>query len=190
MCGRPRPGTAPLIARTDPRVEDQTWSGLMAVTVRRLTTEPSVWRGAASRRGVAGSHDDTATDPSQRVLIIDDHAPFRAAARKLLERRGFTVVAEADGATAGFEAAQAFGPDAVVLDINLPDGNGIDVCRALRHASPALVVLLISADTANGRWAKECGAAAFLPKDRLASADLVALLRGDADEDLAGRATA
>src|SRR3954449_4909437 len=115
----------------------------------------------------------------QRVLIIDDHAPFRAAARELLERRGFTVVAEADGATAGFEAAQAFGPDAVVLDINLPDGNGIDVCRALRHASPALVVLLISADTANGRWAKDCRAAAFLPKDRLASADLVALLRGD-----------
>jgi DNA-binding NarL/FixJ family response regulator len=48
-----------------------------------------------------------------RVLIIDDHARFRAAARELLERRGFAVVAEADGATTGLEAAETVTPDAV-----------------------------------------------------------------------------
>jgi DNA-binding NarL/FixJ family response regulator len=125
----------------------------------------------------------------QRVLIIDDHAPFRAVTRELLERRGFTVVAEADGARAGLEAARSVAPDAVVLDVNLPDGNGIDVCRALTAANPALAVLLISADAHNGRWAGDCGAAAFLPKAQLASADLVALLSPRADEDLADRAT-
>src|SRR4051794_2728583 len=125
----------------------------------------------------------------RRVLIIDDHAAFRAAARELLEQRGFAVVAEADGAKTGLEAAERVAPDAVVLDINMPDGNGIDVCRALTKANPGLVVLLLSADAQNGRWATDCGAAAFLPKARLASADLVGLLHSGADEDLADRAT-
>src|SRR3954452_8411529 len=127
--------------------------------------------------------------PSQpkRVLLIDDHASFRAAARELLERRGFAVVAEADGAKAGLDAVEAFVPDAVVLDIQLPDGNGIDVCRTLTRANPALVVLLLSADAHRGRWATDCGAVAFLPKARLASADLVDLLGGGAE--LEDRAT-
>jgi len=125
-----------------------------------------------------------------RVLIIDDHASFRAAARELLERRGFDVVAEADGAKAGLAAAEAVAPDAVVLDIHLPDGNGIDVCRALTECNPALVVLLVSAGADHGRWASDCGAVAFVPKARLASANLVGLLYGGAEEDLAGGATA
>src|SRR4051794_17656107 len=123
----------------------------------------------------------------QRVLIIDDHAPFRAAARELLERRGFAVVAEAGGAKAGLEAVEALAPDAVVLDVNLPDGNGIDVCRTLTQANPALAVLLVSADADRGRWATDCGAVAFLPKSRLASADLVGLLGGG--EEATDRAT-
>ena len=99
------------------------------------------------------------------------------------------MVAEADGAKAGLEAAEAVAPDAVVLDIRLRDGKGIDVCRALTEADPALVVLLVSADADHGRWAGDCGAVAFLPKSRLASADLGGLLRGGADEDLTDRAT-
>ena len=102
-----------------------------------------------------------------RVLIIDDHAPFRAAARELLERRGFTVVGEADGAKAGLEVADAVAPDAVVLDMQLPDGNGIEVCRALTEANPALAVLLVSAEDHPMRSADECGAVAFLAKRRL-----------------------
>src|SRR4051794_23054462 len=125
----------------------------------------------------------------QRVLIIDDHAPFRAAARELLERRGFAVVAEAGNARTGLQVAEAAAPDAVVLDVNLPDGNGIDVCRTLTEANPALAVLLVSADPRNGRWASGCGAVAFVPKVRLASADLGGLLRGDADQELTRRAT-
>ena len=124
-----------------------------------------------------------------RVLIIDDHARFRAAARELLERRGFAVVAEADGAKTGLAAAEAVTPDAVVLDVHLRDGNGIDVCRALTGANPALAVLLVSADADAGSWVTTCGAVAFVPKTRLASADVGRLLRGGADQDLTGRAT-
>src|SRR4051794_25559198 len=125
----------------------------------------------------------------QRVLIIDDHTSFRAVTRELLERRGFAVVAEADGARAGFAAAAAVAPDAVVLDVNLRDGNGIDVCRALTELNPAIAVLLISADPRNGRWANNCGALAFIPKARLASADLGGLLGAEPDQDLTSRAT-
>jgi DNA-binding NarL/FixJ family response regulator len=123
-----------------------------------------------------------------RVLIIDDHAPCRAAVGELLERRGLVVVAEADGAQAGLVAAEALAPDAVVLDIHLPDGNGIDVCRALTETNPALIVLLVSADPDPGRWARDCGAIAFVPKARLASADLVGLLHGGRDVERTGRA--
>src|SRR4051794_10961121 len=124
-----------------------------------------------------------------RVCIIDDHAGFRATARELLERRGCMVVAEADGAKAGLEAIEAVAPDAVMLDIHLRDGNGIDVCRTLSQANPALAVLLVSADPGNGRWATGCGAVGFLPKARLASTDLVGLLCRGADEDFGGQAT-
>jgi DNA-binding NarL/FixJ family response regulator len=124
----------------------------------------------------------------RRVLIIDDHACYRAATRELLEHRGFTVVGEADGARAGLEAAGTVAPDAVVLDVNLPDGNGIDVCRALTEANPRLLVLLVSADPRQDGWAGDCGAVAFVPKVRLASADLDGLLDGRAGEDLTHRA--
>src|SRR3954463_14397061 len=104
----------------------------------------------------------------RRVLIIDDHAGFRAVARELLERRGFAVVAEADGAKTGLEAAKRVAADAVIVDMHLSDGSGIDVCRALTEANPALVVLLLPADVLNDPRAADCGAAAFLPKGKLA----------------------
>src|SRR3954447_23680675 len=100
-----------------------------------------VWRKSRPRGGMSFQR--------RRVLIIDDHAAFRAAAREVLEQRGFAVVAEADGAKTGLAAAERVAPDAVVLDITMPDGNGIDVCRALTEANPGLVVLLLSADAHN-----------------------------------------
>jgi CheY-like chemotaxis protein len=117
---------------------------------------------------------------SVRVLIIDDHAAFRAAARELLEQRRFAVVAEADGATSGLEAAERVAPDAVLLDIGLQDGNGFDVCHALTQGNPELAVLLVSADEPRDHRARirECGARGFLLKSRLPSADLVGLLNG------------
>ena len=58
---------------------------------------------------------------------------------------------------------------------------GIDVCRALTEANPALAVLLVSADEHPDRSADDCGAVAFLAKQRLVSADLGGLLRGGAE---------
>jgi DNA-binding NarL/FixJ family response regulator len=123
------------------------------------------------------------------VLIIDSHAPCRAATRTVLERQGFAVVAEADGAKAGLEAAKAVAADAVVLEIRLCDGNGIDVCRMLTEADPTLAVLLVSVDAYHGWSTTDCGAVGFVPKSQLASADLGGLLGGGADEDVTDRAS-
>jgi DNA-binding NarL/FixJ family response regulator len=113
-----------------------------------------------------------------RVLIIDDHAPFRSVARDLLERRGFAVVAEADSAASGLQTADRIAPEAVLLDLHLPDGNGFDVCCALIQRDRELAVLLISAVELQRHRARsrDCGARGFLLKSRLATADLVALL--------------
>jgi two-component system response regulator EvgA len=115
-----------------------------------------------------------------RVLIIDDHASFRSAARELLERRGCTVVAEADGATSGLEAAERVAPEAVLLDVGLQDADGFDVCHALTQDNHEIAVLLVSVNEQHNRHARvrECGARGFLLKSQLASADLVGLLRG------------
>ena len=113
-----------------------------------------------------------------RVLIIDDHAGFGSAVRELLERRGFAVVAEADSAISGVEAAHRVLPEAVLLDVRLPDGDGFDVCQTLTESDPELAVVLVSTDEPfrSTTHLSACGARGFLLKSRLLSADLMSLL--------------
>ena len=128
--------------------------------------------------------DDPVSSQPQRVLKIDDHDGVRSVARELFERRGFEVAAEADTGMSGLRAAEQLTPDAVVLDICLPDSNGVEVCRALTRANPGLAVLLASSDELAARRveAVECGAVAVVPKMRLASLDLGGLLRRAQDD--------
>src|SRR5262249_20873416 len=65
------------------------------------------------------------------VLIVDDSATFRRFARKLLERDGFTVVGEAGDCASALAAAEELAPDAVLLDVMLPDGSGLDIAATL-----------------------------------------------------------
>ena len=109
-----------------------------------------------------------------RVLIVDDSAPFRTAVRELLARRGYLVVGEADTAARAVEAAERLAPDAVLLDIHLPDGCGFEVSSALTDADPALAVLLTSADDPPA-WdsrVEASGARGFVVKNRLARTPL------------------
>jgi DNA-binding NarL/FixJ family response regulator len=79
-----------------------------------------------------------------RVLIVDDHAPFRSLARRLLVAAGFQVVGEAADGAEALEAARALVPDVVLVDIQLPRVDGFAVAEALTGRDPAPVVVLVS----------------------------------------------
>src|SRR3954447_25222239 len=65
------------------------------------------------------------------VLIVDDHAPFRAQARALLEAEGFTVAGEAPDGAAAIESVRRSRPDVVLLDVQLPGPDGFVVAERL-----------------------------------------------------------
>jgi DNA-binding NarL/FixJ family response regulator len=108
------------------------------------------------------------------VLIVDDNAAFRSAARAVLEAGGYRVVAEAGTGAAAVSVAVLTKPDVVLLDIGLPDQDGFTTCRQLRTAMPATVVVLCSIRDAEayGDAIAESTAAGFLPKTRLSAAEL------------------
>ena len=112
------------------------------------------------------------------VLIVDDSAPFRATAAALLRARGYEVVgAVADGAS-GLEAAWRLRPDGVLLDVNLPDGNGLELAGRFAGEGYSPVVVLVSTiDSATfGDGIAASGARGFLAKASLASPLLIELL--------------
>ena len=75
------------------------------------------------------------------ALVIDDEAPIRRVMRTALGGEVARVIEAATGA-AGIELAAAERPSLVVLDLGLPDMDGIDVCRALRAFTPAPIIVL------------------------------------------------
>ncbi len=83
-----------------------------------------------------------------RVLVVDDHAGFRAVARRVLEADGWSVVGEAvDGASA-LAVAERLDPDVVLLDIGLPDHDGFAIADRLAGLVSARVVLVSSRERA------------------------------------------
>lgn len=113
-----------------------------------------------------------------RVLIVDDHAPFRQLARTLLQGAGFTVVGEAeDGATA-VDASRRLRPDVVLLDVQLPDADGFDVARVLAAQSESPIVVLTSSRDSTSYRRRLSGSAArgFIAKAELSGAALSELI--------------
>jgi DNA-binding NarL/FixJ family response regulator len=113
------------------------------------------------------------------VVIVDDHPSFRASARAILQCEGFEVVGEAEDGSSAVAAVLELRPDVVLLDIQLPDMTGFDVCKLLPQngAGPA-VVLVSSRDAADyGSLIDESGARGFIAKDEL-SGNAVSRLLG------------
>jgi DNA-binding NarL/FixJ family response regulator len=115
---------------------------------------------------------------SRTVLIVDDHAGFRTAARALLEAENFDVVGEAEDGAGAVAAAAELCPEVVLLDIQLPDFDGFEVAEQLANDGvPSAIVLISSRDAtsfrrrlaANPSWS-------FIPKSELSGEALAAAL--------------
>jgi len=104
---------------------------LLWVDVREAPEEPSPWR--CQNRLVAAT-----------VLVVDDHPTFRRFARRMLEAAGFCVVGEARGCSEAMERARDLRPEAVLLDVLLPDGSGLDVAARLSQSFEGMLVVLTS----------------------------------------------
>ena len=86
---------------------------------------------------------------SRTVLIVDDHPSFRASARAVLEADGFEIVGEANDAASALTAAHDLKPDIVLLDVQLPDATGFDVCEFLCGEYPLPEIVLVSSRDAS-----------------------------------------
>src|SRR3954467_4649393 len=114
-----------------------------------------------------------------RVYLLDDHEVVRQGLRALLESAGdIEVVGESGTATAATSRIPALRPDVAVLDARLPDGSGIEVCRAVRAVDPSIGALILpSYDDDEALFpATMAGAAGYVLKE-IRGNDLVDAIR-------------
>ncbi len=84
-------------------------------------------------------------DVTIRVFLLDDHEVVRRGLRELLEAEDdIAVVGEADTAEIAHGRIPATNPDVAVLDVQLPDGNGVEVCREVRSRRPEIACLMLT----------------------------------------------
>jgi DNA-binding NarL/FixJ family response regulator len=108
------------------------------------------------------------------VLIVDDDEGFRSAAAELLVTHGYHVAGQAANGRDAIARAIELNPDAVLLDVNLPDEDGVAVAARLRAGADAPSVLLTSTDSeaVSQCLLERCGASGFVAKTDLATTDL------------------
>jgi DNA-binding NarL/FixJ family response regulator len=115
-----------------------------------------------------------------RLLLVDDHALFRKGLASLLQReKDFQIVAEAQNGTEAIKKAAQLKPDLILMDIHMPDTDGIEATRRIREMLPAtrVVILTISEEEKDLFEAIKCGAHGYLLK-KLEPEELCAMLRG------------
>ena len=114
------------------------------------------------------------------VLVVDDDPAFRGLARRMLVAAGLTVVGEAETIESAGVAASELKPDAVLLDVMLPDGDGVALAGRLVALpwKPRVVLTSSDAGIATEEEIRRSGATAFVPKDELSGAPLEKLFLG------------
>jgi DNA-binding response OmpR family regulator len=80
---------------------------------------------------------------AQKVLVIDDDAHLREGLAEVLDMEGFTCL-EAGNAKSGIDAAKKNNPDVVIMDIQLPDSSGFQICQELRKHSKDFILIMMT----------------------------------------------
>ena len=102
----------------------------------------------------------------KRILIVDDSRVSRKMIRNTLEQVGFEVVAEAINGKEGLELYDRLSPDVVLMDVTMPEMNGIDALRVIREKNPQAKVVIMSANGQSDTkmQAIKAGAETFITK--------------------------
>ena len=114
-----------------------------------------------------------------RVFLLDDHEIVRMGVRDLLEAEpGITVIGEAGTAASALARIPALKPDVAILDVRLPDGDGVSVCREIRSKMPHLACLMLTSFSDDEALfdAIMAGAAGYVLK-QIRGTDLVGAVR-------------
>ena len=117
---------------------------------------------------------------SVSVLLIDDDPVFRRLARRTLARTRMIVVGEAGTAEAGASAARELRPDVMLVDVGLPDVDGLTLAHELSGLpwGPRVVLTSVDPDAASPDEVERSGAAGFVPKDDLPGRGIQLMLNG------------
>jgi DNA-binding NarL/FixJ family response regulator len=102
------------------------------------------------------------------LMLVDDHPLFRQGLRRVLEaEEDLEVIMEVADGEEALRLAKQLTPDVVIMDINLPHMNGLQVTRELKHAAPEVAVIMLTAyhDDEQIFHSVRAGAAAYFPKD-------------------------
>lgn len=112
-----------------------------------------------------------------RILLIDDHRLFREGLQGLLQQRGIEVLAAVGDGVSGIELALELKPDIVLLDMRMPEMNGIGVLKQLKQQRQEIAVVLLTTSTSEQDLldALKCGADGYLLKDMEPDALVTAL---------------
>jgi DNA-binding NarL/FixJ family response regulator len=102
------------------------------------------------------------------VMLVDDHSLFRQGLRRVLEAEtDLEVIMEVADGEEALRLAKQLMPDVVIMDINLPRMNGLQVTRELKHVVPEIAIIMLTAyhDDEQIFHSVRAGAAAYFPKD-------------------------
>ena len=145
-----------------------------------LVAEKGVMTGAGFLDAVAALLEQSAPRKKSKVLVVDDSAINRSVLRAMLESAGFEVV-EAERAKDGIAMAQAAPPQVILMDIRMPDMNGLDATRALRQDPRTLTtpIIAVSAQAMTGdrQLALDAGCVAYVTKP-VARQELLSVIGG------------
>src|SRR5580693_1697160 len=129
---------------------------------------------------MTGQADGDGTATGQiAVFLLDDHEIVRRGVRDVLEAEpDIKVVGEAGTASAALARIPALRPDVAVLDVRLPDGDGVSVCRDIRSAMPQIACLMLTSFSGDDALfdAIMAGAAGYVMK-QIRGTDLVGAIR-------------
>jgi DNA-binding NarL/FixJ family response regulator len=144
--------------------------------------ENGIWSGLGGY-GLGGLRPP---DAPIRVLVVDDHAGYRRGLRAMLELESdIEPVGEAGDGPNAIEQVERLRPDIVLMDMNMPGADGLEVTRTLRHSYPNLGIIILTMFSGDEylREARRAGASAYVLKD--AGSDLLLeTLRAVVDGDV------